>query len=181
MDLLPALDAHGTSGVREITKSELLRLMAKWRPLTNNEKADVDRGCPGLACLYQGLGLTRWPELARGTQGYLRLEGALSRSCPEDRENFVFIKQAWWVSGKPPTPDPTTGAVPLSSVTREKPGWYTFNYAVYFPSTHTYAWINHREYGFPANLIWPQKAYLSLSPPPVDENRPAQIYCSTCK
>jgi hypothetical protein len=49
MDPLPALDARGTSGVREITKSELLRLMAKWRPLTNSEKADVDRGCPVLA------------------------------------------------------------------------------------------------------------------------------------
>jgi hypothetical protein len=66
-------------------------------------------------------------------------------------------------------------------VTRAKPGWYTFNYAVYFPATKTYVWINHREYGFPANLLWPMKAYLSVSPPPLDENRPAQLYCSTCR
>jgi hypothetical protein len=181
MDPLPALDAYGITGVREITKSELLRLMTKRRPLTESERADVDRGCPGLACLYQGLGLKRWPESARGTRAYLRGEDAANRRCPDGQENFVFVKQAWWVSGKPPPANPTTGEVALSSVTREKPGWYTFNYAVYFPSTHTYAWINHREYGFPANLIWPQKAYLSLSPPPVDETRPAQIYCSTCK
>jgi hypothetical protein len=38
-----------------------------------------------------------------------------------------------------------------------------------FPSTATYAWINHRQYGFPANLVKPQKAYLSLSPPPLSE------------
>jgi hypothetical protein len=148
--MLAPLDASGIVGVREITKSELLILMSKNRPLSQSEKAQVDRGCPGLTCLYQGLGLTRWPELARGTCAYLRLEGALSRSYPEDRENFVFVKQAWWTSGKPPIPNPKTGEVPLSSVTRAKPGWYTFNYAVYFSATKTYAWINHREYGFPA-------------------------------
>jgi hypothetical protein len=181
LESLPPLDASGVVGVREITQSELLTLMSKSRPLSQSEKAQVDRGCPGLTCLYQGLRLTRWPELAPGTRAYLRLEDALSRSCPEDRENFVFVKQAWWTSGKPPIPNPKTGEVPLSSVTRAKPGWYTFNYAVYFPATKTYGWINHREYGFPANLLWPMKAYLSVSPPPLEENRPAQLYCSTCR
>jgi hypothetical protein len=180
LEPLPPLDARGVVGVREITRSELLILMSKNRPLSESEKAQVDRGCPGVTCLYQALGLTRWPELAHGTRAYLRLEDALNRSCPEGAENFVFLKQAWWTSGKPPIPNPKTGEVPLSSVTRAKPGWYTFNYAVYFPATKTYAWINHREYGFPANLLWPMEAYLSLSPPPLDENRPAQLYCSTC-
>jgi len=46
-------------------------------------------------------------------------------------------------------PNQKTREVPLSSVTRAKRGWYTFNYAVYFPATKTCAWINHREYGFP--------------------------------
>lgn len=178
---LPALDARGVVGVREVTKSALLTLMSKSCPLSTSEKAQINRGCPGLTCVYQGLGLTRWPELARGTQGYLRLEDALSRKCPENRENFMFIKQAWWTSGKPPIPTSATGEVPLSSLTRAKPGWYTFNYAVYFPTTKTYAWINHRDYGFPANVLWPMKASLSLSPPPLDRNRPAQLYCSTCK
>jgi hypothetical protein len=181
LESLPPLDAKGVGGVREITKSELLALMSRSRPLSQSEKAQVDRGCPGLTCLYQGLRLTRWPELARDTRAYIRLEDALSRPCPHGRENFVFVKQAWWTSGKPPTSDPRTHEVPLSSVTRAKPGWYTFNYAVYFPETKTYVWINHREYGFPANLIWPMKAYVSLSPPSLDENRPAQLYCSTCR
>ena len=181
LESLPPLDASGVVGVREITKSELLTLMSKRRPLSQSEKAQVDRGCPGLTSLYQGLGLTRWPESARGTRAYLRLEDALNRSCPEGAQNFIFVKQAWFTSGKPATPNPKTGGVPLSSVTRAKPGCYTFNYAVYCPTTKTYAWINHREYGFPANLLWPMKAYLSLSPPPLDENRPAQLYCSTCR
>ena len=178
---VPPLDARGVVGVREIAKAEFLTLMSKNRDLSRTEKAQVDRGCPGLTCLYQGLGVTRWPESARGTRAYLRLDDALNRRCPENHENFVFIKQAWWASGKPPIPNSKTGEVPLSSVTRMKPGWYTFNYAVYFPTTKTYAWINHREYGFPANLIWPMTAYVSLSPPPLDDNRPAQLYCSTCR
>jgi hypothetical protein len=181
LDSLPALDVSGVVGVREITKSELLTLMSKNRALSRTEKAQIGRGCPGFTCLYQSLGLTRWPESARSARAYLRLENALNRRCPENQENFVFVKQAWWTSGKPPTPDARSGEVPLSSVTRLKPGWYTFNYAVYFPTTKTYAWINHREYGFPTNLLWPMEAYLSLSPPPIDENRPAQLYCSTCR
>jgi len=109
----------GVVGVREITKSKLLTLMSKTRLLSQSEKAQVDRGCPGLTCLYQGLSLARWPELARGTRAYLRLEDAMRRNCPEGRENSVFIKQAWWTSGIPPAPEPKTGEVPLSSVTRQ--------------------------------------------------------------
>lgn len=178
---LPPLDAGGVRNVRTLTKSELIDLMTRQRPLSSFEEASINRGCPGLACLYQGLGLTKWPESARGTRSYLHLEDALNRICSEQRENFIFLKQAWWTGGKSPTPNLRTGEVPLSSVTRAKPGWYTFNYAVYFPTTKTYVWINHREYGFPLNLLRPMKAYLSLSPPPLDENRPAQLYCSTCR
>jgi hypothetical protein len=141
LESLPPLDARGVVGVREIMKSELLTLMSKTRPLSQSEKAQVDRGCPGLTCLYQGLHLTRWPELAPGTRAYLQLGNALSRRCLEGEQNFIFVKQAWWTSGRPPAPNPNSGEVPLSSVTRAKPGWYTFNYAVYFPATKTYAWI----------------------------------------
>ena len=156
--------------------------MTKSRPLSQDENANLDRGCLGFVCVYQGLGLTRWPELAPGTVAYLTLEDALKRQCPSGQENFIFVKQGWWLADRPPTRNPATHQVLVSSVTRMKPGWYTFNYAVYFPRTSTYAWINHREYGFPANLVKPQRAYLSLSPPPLnDTGRTAQIYCSTCR
>jgi hypothetical protein len=178
---LPALDAHGFKGVREIGKTELVELMSKLRPLSLDESTNLNRGCLGLTCAYQGLGLKRWPELAPGTVAYLTREKALNRRCRDGQQNFVFVKQGWWLEGRPPTPHRFTGEVAVDSVTRMKPGFYTFNYAVYFPSTETYAWMNHREYGFPLNLFDPQKAYLSSSPPPLDRNRPAQIYCSTCK
>ena len=179
---LPALDARGFNGVQEISRTELVKLMTKFRSLSPDENGNLDRGCPGLACVYQGLGLRRWPELARGTVAYLSLTGALKRRCPDGQENFIFIKQGCWLADGPPTPNSATGQVPVNSVTRTKPGLYTFGYAVYFPSTGTYAWMNHSDYGFPANLIKPQKAYLSSFPPPLEEDtRPAQIYCSTCR
>jgi len=178
---LAPLDAHSVSDVLEISKDELIRLMTKTRPLTRDEKVNLDRGCPGFVCIYQRLGLKRWPETARGTRAYLRLEDALARACSTGQDNFVFVKQAWWESGKRPVPNPTTAEVPLNSITRAKPSWYSFNYAVYFPRTQSYAWINHRECGFPVNLIKPQKGYVSLSPPPLEEYRPAQIYCSACR
>jgi hypothetical protein len=181
-DSLPALDAHRFNGVQEITRPELVKLMTKFRPLSKDESANLDRGCPGLACVYQGLGLRRWPELACDTVAYLSRKEALKRHCPNGEENFVFIKQGCWLAGTPPTSNRANGEVPVNSVTRTKPGLFTFGYAVYFPSTATYAWMNHSDYGFPANLIKPQKAYLSSFPPPLDEEtRPAQIYCSTCR
>ena len=179
---LPALNAHGFNGVREITRPELVTLMARFRSLSQDENANLDRGCPGFVCVYQGLRFKTWPELAHGTAGYLRREDALRRRCPEGQENFIFLKQGCWLEDKPPRPHATSGEVSVSSVTRSKPGFYTFNYAVYFPATATYAWMNHRNYGFPFSMIWPQKAYLSVFPPPLnDDNRPAQIYCSTCR
>src|SRR5947208_1545559 len=84
---------RGVVGVREIIKSELLTLMSNTRPLSRSEKAQIDRGCPGLTCVYQGLGLTRWPELARGTRAYLHLGNALSRSCPEGGQNLILLNK----------------------------------------------------------------------------------------
>jgi hypothetical protein len=178
---LPSLDAHGFAGVQEITRPELVRLMSKFRALSPEETGQLDRGCLGLVCLYQGIGLKRWPELARGTVAHLDLADALKRRCPEGQENFVFVKQGWWLGGAAPAPIPRTDPISVESVTRIRPGGFTFNYAAYFPSTATYAWINHRDYGFPLNLVKPQKAYLSLSPPPLDDARTAQIFCSTCR
>src|SRR6202007_1332724 len=109
----------------------LLKQMSTVRSLSPEENANLDRGCPGFVCVYQGLGLKRWPELARGTVAYLNCKDALNRRCPTAQENFVFLKQGCWLAGNPPTPNPGTGEVPIDSITRSKPGLYTFNYAVY--------------------------------------------------
>jgi hypothetical protein len=180
-DSLPSLDARGVTGIQEIGRPQLEMLMSKSRSLSPQEKAELDRGCPGLVCLYQSLGIKRWPESAAHTVAYLVLAGALQRPCPNGQVNFVFVKQGWWLGGRPPSSLARTGPVSVETVTRVRPGGFTFNYAVYFPDTSTFAWINHREYGFPLNLVQPQKAYLSTSPPPLEETRTAQIFCSTCR
>lgn len=178
---LPPLDAHGVSGVQEISRPDLEKILSKSKALSATETAELDRGCLGLVCLYQALGVRRWPESARGTVAYLDLIDALRHRCPPGQENFVFIKQGWWLGGRAPAPIRRTDPVSVESVTRIRPGGFTFNYAVYFPETETFAWINHREYGFPLNLIKPQKVYLSASPPPLEDTRSAQIFCSTCR
>lgn len=180
VNVLPPLAINSPQAVQELTKTELLGLISKNRQLDAAELAQIDRGCPGFTCLYQGLGVTGWPECAQGTRAYLTLDDALKRECASGQQNFIFLKQAWWESGAP-KPDAANGQVPLASITRSKPGWYTFNYAVYFPETKTYAWMNHREFGFPLNLLRPQRAYLSLTPPPLSADRPAQLYCSSCR
>ena len=78
-------------------------------------------------------------------------------------------------------PNQKTGEVPLSSVTRAKPGWYTFNYAVYIRRQKPAHGSTTGSTDFLANRFWPMKAYLSVSPPPPGENRPAQLYCSSCR
>ena len=59
MDSLPTLDAHGVDGIREIARPERVKLITKFRLLSQAESANLDRGCLGLKCVYQGLGLTR--------------------------------------------------------------------------------------------------------------------------
>ena len=159
---LTPLDVHGSDGIKEISKLDLIRLMTRSRPLTKGEQTNLDRGCLGLTCVYQGPGLRRWPESARGTVAYLSRDDAINRRCPERQENFVFIKQGWWLAAIPPIPDGTNREVSPDSVTRVKVGAYTFNYAVYFPSTETYAWMNHREYGFPVNLHSSAEGFLVI-------------------
>jgi hypothetical protein len=52
VDSLPALDAHGFNGIQEIGKPKLVKLMTKFRPLSRDENANLNRGCPGLTCVY---------------------------------------------------------------------------------------------------------------------------------
>jgi len=119
---LAILDAEGSNGIRELTRAELESMITKFRPLSSIEQSDLNRGCPGFACLYQGLGQKRWPEEAPGTRAFLSRADALNRRCPKGQQNFIFLKQACWAADRPPTPDPRTGEVPVDSVTRSKPG-----------------------------------------------------------
>ena len=123
---LPSLDARGVTGIREISRPELEKLMSKSRGLSLEEKAELDRGCPGLVCLYQSLGVKRWPESAVHTVAYLELADALQRRCPSGQENFLFVKQGWWLGGRRPS-GPRATPVSAESVTRVRPGGFTFN------------------------------------------------------
>ncbi|HKP03956.1 MAG TPA: RHS repeat-associated core domain-containing protein [Chthoniobacterales bacterium] len=151
---LASLDSHGTS--RTISRSDLEREMSPSAPLSNEAKANLDRGCIGLTSEYQGLH-QKFPEDAPGTKAYLSEDQARKRDVGAGKANFVFAKQAEWARGEP-TPDKKTGEVPLKSVIGR--GGH-FNYVTSFASTHSYAWMNNG-----ASPIRPQTATIAPAPPP---------------
>lgn len=179
--LAPLQYTGSGNAIQKVSRAELERLMSPFKPLTADIKANLDRGCIGLACVYQGLGQL-FPEKAPGTLAYLNFNDALNRRCPNGQINFVFLKQGRWSDGKP-TPDQITGTVPTYAITNRPTvgGTFGYNYAVYFPSTATWAGMNSDAHN-PVSRLLMGWGYLAPFPPPRDpQSYPGQIYCSTCK
>ncbi len=165
---LVPLDSGGSR--QEISRAELEKRMSPSGPLPPAVSHELDRGCIGLACVYQGAGQA-FPENAPGTQCYLTEAEANKRTCGSCDKNFVFAKQGQWSSG-PPIPDPKTGQIPTTSVSSAD-GRY--NYVTSFPSTASYAWMNNGVYpGAPTQSGRIAPNY------PNDVNYPHTIWCSTC-
>jgi hypothetical protein len=87
-----------------------------------------------------------------------------------------FAKQGDWNPAMwgpdGPNPEPRSGRIPNDSIWGGTSGGH-FNYVVYFPSTRSYAWMDH----------WigqgPQTAYVQDIPPELPAY-PHTIWCSTC-
>jgi RHS repeat-associated protein len=170
LDELAPLDSKG--GRRDLSRADANKEIHPGGPLPKDVKKDIDRGCIGLCAAYQGLGEV-FPEQAPNTNCYLTEAEADKRKCKCGEENFVFAKQGQWKGGKAPKPDPKSGKVPNDSVSS---AGGNYNYVTKFPSTKSYAWMNHAVgLGFT-----PQK--LSIAPTSVkDPHYPHEIWCSTCK
>ena len=164
---LVPLDSGGSR--QDISRAELEQQMSPSGPISPSVSSDLNRGCIGLACAYQGLG-QQFPENAPGTQCYLTETEARARTCSSCDKNFVFAKQGQWSSGTP-TPD-KTGQVPTTSVSS---AGGNYNYVTSFPSTGSYAWMNNGVYpGAP-----PQRGRIAPFYPN-DPHYPQTIWCSTC-
>lgn len=170
LDELAPLDSHGAR--RDMGRGDANKEIHPGGPLPKKISDDIDRGCIGLCAAYQGMGQS-FPENAPGTNCYLTEPEADKRKCKCGEENFVFAKQGQWKGGNAPKPDPKTGQVPNDSVSSDGGN---YNYITKFPSTKSYAWMNHA-----VNLgFTPQQ--MSVSPQPVkDPHYPHEIWCSTCK
>lgn len=158
----------GGRGRIDPTREELERLMSPGR-LPDDVRRNLDRGCIGLTAAYQGAGAA-FPEDAPGTKCYLRRSQAIGRKCGSCCTNFVFAKQGQWSGGGAPRPR-ASGVVPNSSISSVGGN---YNYIVYFPSTNSYAWMDH------ASRYGPQHGTISDAPAN-DPHYPQTIWCSTCK
>jgi RHS repeat-associated protein len=166
--LLP-LGRNGRSR-RDISRPELERIMTpRGRGLPAVVKEHLDRGCIGLCSAYQGYN-EPFPENAPRTACYLAESRARSRRCPRCCRNIVFAKQGQWLHGQP-TPEPRTGQIPNNAISS---AGGDYNYAIYFPSTRSYAWMDH------TIRFGPQTASIA-SFVPNDPHYPHTIWCSTCK
>ena len=164
---------------RDVDRATLERLMTPRgsRGLPEDVKNNLNRGCIGLTSCYIGKNpagnFYNLPEEAPGTQCFLEEGLAKARRCPRCCRNTVFAKQGQWKEewgGHPPSPDPRTGRYPNDAISNTGG---LFNYIIWFPSTRSYAWMDHRiEDG-------PQTA--SIASLPVDDpHYPHTIWCSTC-
>ncbi|MGA9994773.1 MAG: RHS repeat-associated core domain-containing protein, partial [Pyrinomonadaceae bacterium] len=176
---LAPLGRNGRARI-EINRGELERKMTpRGGQLPEEVKKRLNEGCIGLCNSYQGYG-DIYPETAPGTQCYLQESLARSRKCPRCCRNFVFAKQGDWNPiwrGSTPKPDPKNGRIPNDSIWNGKNGGH-YNYVVYFPSTHSYAWMNYNS--DQAKYLGPQIAYIQDSPPYLSDY-PNTMWCSTCK
>ncbi len=109
------------------------------------QKAILNYGCIGIACLHQGQkrllpnDYRTWPEKIKGTKCYLDEDDADKRKCPDDAPvNIVFAKQGKWRKGKP-TPN-KDGEVDNTAITGVK-NVYDFNYVTKL-GKEWYVWAN---------------------------------------
>jgi RHS repeat-associated protein len=161
---------------RDVDRATLERLMTPRgsRGLPDDVKRDLDLGCIGLCSAYAGSGDVP-PEYAEGTNCYLEESLAKSRKCPKCCRNFVFAKQGFLderYQGTTIVPERGTGRIPNDLISSA--GGH-FNYVVWFPSTQSYAWMDH------TIRQGPQTAFIRRSMILNDTRYPKTIYCSICK
>ncbi len=160
---------------RDVDRATLERLMTPRgsRGLRDSIRRLLDQGCIGMCNAYQGTD-DIYPEDAPGTFCYLEENLAKSRKCPKCCRNFVFAKQGKWNEawhGSPPAPAAGTGRFPNNAISNTGG---LFNYVVWFPSTRSYAWMDH------STSQGPQTAFIRSSPILTDPRYPNTIWCSTC-
>jgi RHS repeat-associated protein len=169
---------------RDIPRKEAERLMTPRgsKGLPDSVKRNLDSGCIGLCTAYQGSGdQFVKPEWARKTNCYLSENLAKSRKCDCGERNFVFAKQGTLLPDRP-----------RSSIRLSKGGRILdkdlinddlpFNYAVWFPSTKSYAYM---DFGY--SVIGPgaeaseQTVFIREVLETNHPKYPFTMWCSTCR
>jgi RHS repeat-associated protein len=165
---------------RDLTRAEAEKLMTpKGRnTLPDSVKHNLDAGCIGLCTAYQGSGdQFVKPEWARKTNCYLSKNLAQSRKCDCGERNFVFAVQGILL------PDRPSSSIRLGKggsiinkdlIDDTKP----FNYAVWFPSTKTYAYM---DFGYSIIGLGAEASNQTVFLREDLPRFPFTMWCSTCR
>ncbi|KQZ59136.1 hypothetical protein ASD53_06035 [Lysobacter sp. Root559] len=142
------------------------------------DKKQLDRGCVGMASIYQGKG-QNMPENAPGTRCFLSFEQAIAAS-QKCSSNMIFIKQGQWRSGVPTSG--AGGVIARNSVVgipSMVPGHEVFNYITYLRGEDVFIQMNNGVGGGGVQRI-DVTAGADKVNIPLGSDYSAQMMCTTC-
>ncbi|QQQ00958.1 RHS repeat-associated core domain-containing protein [Lysobacter enzymogenes] len=170
----PVVDRMAKGASRTYTRKEFTD---RFGPFTPNVERQLNRGCVGVASIYQGMGVNM-PETAPGIQCF-KTQDEAELKARECKNNVVVIKEGVWR-------DPVkkfTGPLSVKGATTASDGGHaeSFNYVTWLLDEEVYLLMNYRVEDVPANgpqLIQVRSSQgVQLAP---DPRYPAQMFCTTC-
>lgn len=171
----PVLDRMAPGASRVYTRKEFTE---RFGPFTREVEHQLDRGCVGVASIYQGMGFNM-PENAPGAQCFKTQDEAETKAR-ECKSEMVWVKEGEWR-------DPNrklTGPWAIKGTSTTSPGesyGEAFNYITWLPEEEIYIMMNYRIEDAPANgpqLIEVRSSHgLQIAP---NRDYPARMFCTTC-
>jgi RHS repeat-associated protein len=170
----PVIDKPAPGTSRTYTRKEFTD---RYGPFSSAINRQLDRGCVGVASIYQGMGYNM-PENAPGAQCF-KTQDEAERKARECKNNVVWIKQGEWRFDDRSDIKPNS----IKGVSNNDPKNLAeaFNYITWLLDEEAYLIMNYRIDDVPAN--GPQRIEVmsshntQISP---TEEFPAQIFCTTC-
>ncbi|MBT2748296.1 MULTISPECIES: RHS repeat-associated core domain-containing protein [unclassified Lysobacter] len=170
----PVIDRPAPGTSRIFTRNEFTE---RYGPFSSAVNRQLDRGCVGVASIYQGMGYNM-PENAPGAQCF-KTQDEAERKARECKNNVVWIKQGEWRFADKSNIKPNS-IKGVSNNDSKNPA-EAFNYVTWLLDEEAYLIMNYRVEDVPAN--GPQMIEIKSSQntqiAPTDEY-PAQIFCTTC-
>ncbi|QQQ00876.1 RHS repeat-associated core domain-containing protein [Lysobacter enzymogenes] len=170
----PVLDRMAPGASRIYTRKEFTE---RFGPFTGEVERQLDRGCVGVASIYQNMGFNM-PENAPGAQCF-KTQDEADRKAKECKSDMVWVKQGIWRNKNESTITPHS-IMGKKGNDPNNPS-EAFNYITWLPDEELYVIMNYRIEDVPANgpqLIEVRSSHNSQITP--NSTYPNQIFCTVC-